>query len=272
MADNKKWFKVWTSILADPDLWTLSLEDIGRWAMLGALTALHGANGVITTSEKALSTFLRCTGTEVENTLLALHNVSVEYVKNSNGTFTVTILNWQKYQEDSTVAERQKRFRDRERNGLRREEKRGEERRGELKENTREIQFKKFWEIYPGRNGKKVGKVEAKEFFLSTKIKDEELELILQAVTNYARSDAATRGFAKDAVRFLRKDFWHDWIEPENLQEVRGAGNQGNNQTARTQAGGIRGDASKYANTAIRFGENTEGDTNGELQEGKPSP
>lgn len=249
MADNKKWFKVWTSILADPDLWTLSLEDIGRWTMLGALTALHGINGVLTTSEKALLTFLRCNGTEIENTLIALHNVSVEYAKNSNGTFTVTFLNWQKYQEDSTVAERQKRFRDKKSNGLRREEKRGEEKRRETTRTIREIQFENFWKIYPARDGRKVGKAEAKDFFLSTKIKDEEMELILQAVTNYASSDAATRGFVKDAVRFLRKDFWRDWIGPE----VKGEINQGNNQATRTKAAGIGGDTSRFENTAEKF-------------------
>jgi hypothetical protein len=31
MADNGKCFKVWTSILADPNFQALSLDQIGRW-------------------------------------------------------------------------------------------------------------------------------------------------------------------------------------------------------------------------------------------------
>src|SRR5262245_44175171 len=47
MADQGRWFKVWTSILDDPDFQELSLEDVGRWALLGAMTKLVGTSGVL---------------------------------------------------------------------------------------------------------------------------------------------------------------------------------------------------------------------------------
>ncbi len=73
--------------------------------------------------------------------------------------------------------------------------------------------FEEFWEAYPARNGKKLLKADAQEAF--KRIKDGDIPLLLQAVGNYAVSKTATDGFAKDAVRFLKKDVWRDWIEPE---------------------------------------------------------
>ena len=43
MADQKKWFKVWTSILVDMD--NRSAEDVGHWVRLGARIALVGNKG-----------------------------------------------------------------------------------------------------------------------------------------------------------------------------------------------------------------------------------
>jgi hypothetical protein len=78
----------------------------------------------------------------------------------------------------------------------------------------REVSFEDFWNAYPSRNGKKLLKQEAKEFYLKN-IQDEEAVLLLQATKNYAASKTAMDGYAKDPVRFLKKNFWKDWIEPE---------------------------------------------------------
>ena len=45
MADQKRWFKVWTSITANGHFAEMSLEDVGRWTLLGAATALDGDDG-----------------------------------------------------------------------------------------------------------------------------------------------------------------------------------------------------------------------------------
>jgi len=47
MADLKRWFKVWVSITDDPAFQSLSLEAIGRWSLLGAVTANVGESGVL---------------------------------------------------------------------------------------------------------------------------------------------------------------------------------------------------------------------------------
>lgn len=78
----------------------------------------------------------------------------------------------------------------------------------------RETQFEEFWGQYPSRNGKKLLKTQAGKFFLS-KIKDEEVEPIMQAVRNYANSTGCRNGYVRDAIRFLQNDYWRDWIEPE---------------------------------------------------------
>jgi hypothetical protein len=48
MGDQRRWFKVWTSALTDPDLDDLSLEDgLGRWGRFGVYLTEHGKNGTI---------------------------------------------------------------------------------------------------------------------------------------------------------------------------------------------------------------------------------
>jgi hypothetical protein len=47
MADQRRWFKVWTSIAANGRFAEMSLEDIGRWTLLGAAMALDGDHGTL---------------------------------------------------------------------------------------------------------------------------------------------------------------------------------------------------------------------------------
>jgi hypothetical protein len=124
MADNGKWFKVWTSILADPDFQALSLEQMARWVLLGAMTKLVGTRGVLTLPPgpppRHLAELLRCPPADLDAVLNALPNVSVRESQNRHGARAVTFANWVKYQEDYTMAARAKKSRSKKR----REEKR----------------------------------------------------------------------------------------------------------------------------------------------------
>lgn len=71
--------------------------------------------------------------------------------------------------------------------------------------------FNAFWSLYPTRNGKKVGKQQAKKMFDRIKDKDQ----ILVATKHYAVSQQVQRGYGKDPVRFLKDSYWQDWLEPE---------------------------------------------------------
>lgn len=77
--------------------------------------------------------------------------------------------------------------------------------------------FETFWKLYPLRNGKKVGKKECEEFFLKN-IKKEDFNFLLEATNNYSNSKTAKDNYAKDPIRFLKKDFWKDWIEPPEAE------------------------------------------------------
>lgn len=82
------------------------------------------------------------------------------------------------------------------------------------KENSETLAlFDEFWKLYPRRKGRKVGKAECLEFW-KTKVKEVDIPDLLIAVKNYAESDLAKRDFAKDPIRFLKKDYWRDWLEP----------------------------------------------------------
>src|SRR5262245_57871230 len=109
MADNGRWFKLWTTVLDDLDLQACELEDIGRWALLGALTKLVGTRGTVRVIPPArrLCELLRVADVDaVRAAVLRLTNMLLEDTKRANGEFTVTWKNWRKYQEDTTVAQR----------------------------------------------------------------------------------------------------------------------------------------------------------------------
>ena len=137
MADQKRWFKVWTSIISDDDFDPArigGLLGLGRFAMLGAYTALHGTRGTLEVMPDTLLRLTNAANIDELRSELALKNVSFEEGKNRYGKVTVTWEKWLTYQEDSTAKERMKTLRAKRRG----EERREEEKRGEEK-NTKSI-------------------------------------------------------------------------------------------------------------------------------------
>lgn len=82
------------------------------------------------------------------------------------------------------------------------------------KESEKIIEFFEnfFWKNYPKRNGSLAGKKECLEFIKKSKLTDQDLLDLKKAVLNYRDSKQAIDGYAKDPIRFLKKDYWRDWI------------------------------------------------------------
>ena len=83
--------------------------------------------------------------------------------------------------------------------------------------------FNKFWNIHPARNGRKVGKPEAKKKFL--KLNDKDSILIIQATKNYAISKDVKDGIGiRDPHRFIRdgkgNERWREYINKLDKREV----------------------------------------------------
>jgi len=85
---------------------------------------------------------------------------------------------------------------------------------------------KRFWNVYPARNGKKIGKEFA---FLNFQecIQEEDKEAFFRAVINYKNSAMVReRGIVRDPERFIiekqgeRKGYlyWREWLTPESKQ------------------------------------------------------
>ena len=131
VADQKRWFKLWCTAPGDDHLQRLSVADRWAWAVLGTYTKAHGTRGsvVVSDSNAALAAEMGVPVAELVATVRRLPHVQVSANghKTANGEITVTWENWQKYQEDSTVAERVTRLRSK---------RRGEERRREEKRTT----------------------------------------------------------------------------------------------------------------------------------------
>jgi len=109
VADQKKWFKVWTTLLIDS--LSTKIDDIGRFAVLGCLIATRGENGKLVTDKKTLQTLLQCK--EISPEFTKMFNVIIEEIGDTcNGNISVTLKNWHKYQVDTTGYERQQRYRE----------------------------------------------------------------------------------------------------------------------------------------------------------------
>jgi uncharacterized protein YdaU (DUF1376 family) len=85
--------------------------------------------------------------------------------------------------------------------------------------NTFATFFTEWWQVYPLRNGKRVGRKDCLNYLKGIKLQNGDRELLIKATINYSQSQQVTQGFCKDPIRFLRKDFWRDWIEPEKPQQ-----------------------------------------------------
>ncbi|MCI0447846.1 hypothetical protein L0152_32105 [bacterium] len=121
MADQKRWWKMWTSILTDDAILSLPLDDRWRWVALGCYITEHGERGrlVISPKSHALAFIFCVSSDEVLSVLKRLPNITVDSVKNStneegknrDANICVTFVNWHKYQIDSTAAIRMKTLR-----------------------------------------------------------------------------------------------------------------------------------------------------------------
>ncbi len=206
MSDNKRWFKVWNSMLTDPTFMITPLDNIGRWVLLGALMSLHGKNGTLHIEEESLKNILRMKNDNADDNkmiTLALKNVSFMRDKNDNGKIIVTMKNWSKYQKDSTGYERVKRFRERLKdNGVR------EDKKKIRKEKEYNTDFLSFWNNYPNKIGKK------KSFKDWLKAKDKpSIEMILQKLSEQIKSEQWTKDngqYIPNPSTWINQGRWDD--------------------------------------------------------------
>lgn len=88
-----------------------------------------------------------------------------------------------------------------------------EKRNGGVKKAPKRIeyspQFEQWWEIYPARKGVKAGKEAALDEFKKAIRSEEDFQQLLKATERYK-----TVEFPKDGERFLKKNYWRDWIPP----------------------------------------------------------
>jgi len=107
MPNNMKWFKVWETLLIDMIIHNISLEDIGRFTILGLLITKKGKKGNVMITPEALKTYFKCE--KLPEKFVIDFNVNDN--ANDNGTRSVSLKNWRKYQENTSGYTRLKRWR-----------------------------------------------------------------------------------------------------------------------------------------------------------------
>ena len=75
--------------------------------------------------------------------------------------------------------------------------------------------FEDFWDAYPTRHGKKIGKAKAETAW--KKLTDAQRTSAMTAVSNYRHACDADLTLAKDAERWLRGTCYYDWLEPATV-------------------------------------------------------
>ncbi|MCK5652778.1 MAG: DUF1376 domain-containing protein [Gemmatimonadetes bacterium] len=72
--------------------------------------------------------------------------------------------------------------------------------------------FERFWNFYPRRNEKRVGKKATLNRW--KRLSDDDKEALWKAARHYAQSKIArVDGKARDPERFLKDDYWRDWLD-----------------------------------------------------------
>jgi hypothetical protein len=135
MADQGRWFKLWTSTISDPDLRNLPLADFARWCRFGVFLKLHGSDGQITLRSPGIALQELFEVHTFEDAITVLHtfpNCTVLPVTESSVTYSVTWRNWHKYQDDNSL-DRTRRWRERTRLGVTPKKRREEMRRDKEK-------------------------------------------------------------------------------------------------------------------------------------------
>lgn len=78
--------------------------------------------------------------------------------------------------------------------------------------------FDRFWGRYPERNGKRCGK--RATYTLWNKLPDADKGAAFIAAGHYAQSKIArVDGKARDPERFLKQDYWRDWVDGPGTDE-----------------------------------------------------
>lgn len=98
-------------------------------------------------------------------------------------------------------------------------QRKGKERKKKGKEFIYSEAFERWWNTYPKRNGRRVGKKPSSVQF--EKLDKSEWKDLKLATKNY---QSECNGLPKDADRFLKKDFWRDFIKPADKNEPNKSG------------------------------------------------
>ena len=110
VGDQGRWFKLWASAPADDSLQQLSPAHRWAWAVFGLYTKVHGTRGRVLVSMKnaALAGEMGVTVEDLRSVISSFPHMRIEESENPSHGLTVTWDNWHKYQEDTTMAARQR--------------------------------------------------------------------------------------------------------------------------------------------------------------------
>ena len=180
------------------------------WAALGCYTKVHGTNGVLVMNgaNPVLAAEMGVESLALVDTIKLLPHVHIEEGQPRYGMHTVSWEHWRKYQEDSTVTERVRRWRN---GNVKRDKRRREEKRRDTTSSSPSSpsSFEAFWQAYP----KKVGKGAARKAWSRIRPGQDLVAVMLQAIEKQKRGDqwGESHGqFIPHPATWLNEERWRD--------------------------------------------------------------
>jgi hypothetical protein len=217
---NEGWVKLWRSSLENGWLRNHKLWVFWSYCLLKASHKEHKVivgnqqvtlqPGQFIFGRKVAAQETGLSERNIRTNIDVLRNLQNMTIKTTNKFSVITIVNWGSYQQEP------ERMTNKTTKGRPAVDHIQECNNG--KKNIYPFSFEDFWKKYPARNGRKVGKKSAMAQF--QKLGPDDHGHLLQAVCNYSESKQARDGYAKDAERFLKNDFWRDWVEVAQTDAV----------------------------------------------------
>lgn len=120
---------------------------------------------------------------------------------------------------------------------------------GQVAAATADSTFDRFWDAWPTRNGRKLGRRQARQKW--DHLDTAQRTLALTGAVNYADASGRRLAGAMDAYRWLRDQLWDDWQAPIPANVTRAAG-RGTGPPATRQVMTDRGVTGRWTPTGQR--------------------
>lgn len=239
LPDDRGYVRLWRKLIDSSAFQDAELLRLLIWLILRAsyrrrhVAGIELMPGQVLFGRHAVAESLGTPPSTTYDRLLKLAELGCVGIKSGRTFSVVTLINWQTYQALDDDCPASNPATNRQPSGTYKKGKK--EKKRDILPSSHSEAFEKFWLIYPSRKGRKAGKDRTIAEF--SKIETGELAQVILAAEHYAAE--VDDDYARDPERFLKANFWRDWIKPssKNPDANRTQNHRTGNSPARVRSG-----------------------------------